>query len=228
MDGVGKQEENIMKHDFQYISKRDSQVSDAYDDLMQILRKVRSELKKEFTFQHKVVGSYSRNMITYDKKGNTGFDFDVNICPNDNEGSFKAKDLKLKFKAALDKYSAEFSFSPAEDSTRVLTIKVKNKKHSRIVYSVDFCIVNDYTDDDGDAQQEYIRHNKNQKSYEWCQQPDGYYMLPEKIQWLKDNRLWQQVTELYITNKNNNNDEHIHSRTIFANTVHEVCQRNGY
>lgn len=215
-------------HEFHYISKRDPQVKVAYDSLMLLLKKTRKELKSEFTFQHRVVGSYSRNMITYDAKGNTGFDFDLNIYPNDDDQLFTAKELKLKFKAALDKHCGEFGFSPAEDSTRVLTIKVKDRKKSRIIYSVDFCIVNDYTDDDNEERQEYIRNNKNQHTYEWCQQPNGYYMLPEKIQWLKDNGLWQQVTKRYITNKNNNNDEHVHSRTIFAVTVHQVCQQNRY
>ena len=217
-----------MKHDFRYISKRDPKVVEAYNDLMALLKEVRKELKKDYTFQHKVVGSYARNMITYDAKGNTGYDFDVNIYPNDDDNTIKPKDLKLKLKAALDKYGKAHGFAPAEDSTRVLTLKVKDQKHSRIVYSVDFCIVNDYTDDDGEERQEYIRFNKGQRSYTWEQQPDGYYMLPDKIQWCKDNRLWQQVTELYIEKKNENEDPNVHSRTIFANTVHQVCQQNGY
>jgi len=218
-----------MKHDFRYISKHDPKVETAYQDLMQLLSEVRKELKKTYTFQHRVVGSYKRNMITYDAKGNTGFDFDVNIYPNDDDNEISPKDLKLKLKAALNKCGPAHGFSPAEDSTRVLTIKVKDQKHSRIIYSVDFCIVNDYTDEDGDERQEYIHNNKKQKNgYSWTEQPEGYYMLPNKIEWLKGNGLWQHVLDTYINKKNTNDDEHIHSRTIFAITVHEVCQQNGY
>ena len=107
-----------MQHDFKYISKRDSQVAAAYDDLMLLLQEVRKELKGHYTFQHRVVGSYARNMITYDAKSNVGFDFDVNIYPNDD--GMEPKQIKLQFKKALDKHVKAHGFDYAEDSTRVL------------------------------------------------------------------------------------------------------------
>lgn len=218
-----------MKHDFYYISKKDPHVVKAYKDLIELLGKIQKTLKKYYTFQYKFIGSYARNMITYDKKGNTGFDFDVNIYPNDNdETTLTAEELRLSFKEALDKYGAAYGFAPAEDSTRVLTIKVKDRKNSRVVYSVDFAIVHDYIDNGGQDVQEYVRNNKKQRSYTWESQPKGYHMLPEKIKWVKDNGLWQQVRNLYLDKKNKNEDPHIHSRTIFAITIHEICQQNGY
>ncbi len=217
-----------MKHDFKYISKRSPQVSAAYEDLMLLLKEVRKELRKDYTFQHRIVGSYARDMITYDTKSNVGYDFDVNIYPNDDDDEFTAKQLKLKFKNALDKCASAHGFAPAEDSTRVLTIKIKDPKRSRIVFSIDFAFVNDYTDEDGKEHQEYIHNDKKGRNYSWCEQPQGYYLLPEKIQWIKDNNLWAGIRSLYIEKKNKNNDEHCHSRTIFAQTVHEVCQKNGF
>lgn len=216
------------EHDFHYISKHDPKVEAAYDDLMQLLREVRKELKNDYTFQHRLVGSYARNMMTYDAKGNVGPDFDVNIYPNDDENKIKPKALKTKFKAALDKFGPAHGYDAAEDSTRVLTIKIKDRKHSRVIFSVDFCFVNDYQDEDGYDCQEYIHFNKKQKTYEWQKQSDGYYMLPDKIQWIKDNGIWQRVLDRYIDNKSANTDPHVHSRTIFANTVHQVCQQAGY
>lgn len=217
-----------MQHDFHYISKHSPEVREAYGSLMELLSEVHHELK-QYTFQHKIVGSYSYNMITYDAKSNIGFDFDVNIYPHDEDNVIKPKDLRKWLKAAIDKCAQKYGFDFAEDSTRVLTIKVKDRKHSRIVYSVDFCIVNDYTDDDGDEHQKYVRFNKKHNSYEWDEQSDGYYMLPEKIEWLKDNGLWNDAfRKLYIDKKNSNTDPYVHSRTVFANTVHEVCQKNGF
>ena len=218
-----------MKHDFQYISKHDPMVVAAYDDLMQLLREVREDLRPYYTFQHQMVGSYARNMITYDKKSNTGFDFDVNIYPNDDEQRYEAKEIKQKFRDSLNKRIMFRSFDFAEDSTRVLTIKVKDRKHSSIVYSVDFAFVNDYEDDDGNKRQQYIRFNKKQGSYTWEEQPQGYYMLPEKIDWIKKHGLWDtDLRPYYIEKKNANNDRHIRSRTIFAIAVNEICQKNGY
>ena len=217
-----------MKHDFQFISKKDPQVSVAYNDLMELLREFRKELRMDYTFQHKLVGSYSRNMITFDAKSNVGFDFDVNIYPNDDEEKFTAKEIKLKFKRALDKWGSSHGFDDAEDSTRVLTIKVKDRKHSKVVYSVDFAFVNDYVDNKGNERQQYIHLDKNQMNYSWEQQPKGYYELPEKIQWIKDNNLWNVMKNLYIVKKNVNEDPDVHSRTIFAITVREICQKYRY
>ena len=75
MGGIGRERIHNMKHDFKFISKHSPQVKSAYSDLMEILSLVHDDLRKQYTFQHKPVGSYSRNMITYDAKSNIGFDF---------------------------------------------------------------------------------------------------------------------------------------------------------
>ena len=218
-----------MQHDFKYISKRDSQVAAAYDDLKLLLQEVRKELKGHYTFQDRVVGSYARNMITYDAKSNVGFDFDVNIYPNDDEEDFTPKEIKLMFKEALDRHVKSHGFDYAEDSTRVLTIKVKDRQRSMIVNSIDFAFVHDYKDDKGRKRQQYIRFNKMQNSYTWEEQGDGYYHLQEKIQWIKDQELWESdLRPYYLLKKNLNTDPDLHSRTIFAIAVHEICQKNGY
>ena len=226
MAGLGKEREKTMQHDFKYISKRDPKVVTAYNDLMQLLKEVRKELKSQYTFQHKIIGSYKRNMITYDEKSNVGFDFDVNIYPNDDENTLSAKEIKLSFKNALYKHVKEHGFDYAEDSTRVLTIKVKDRKHARVVYSVDFAFVNDYEDNHGQQHQEYIHFNKEQNQYEWKEQPEGYYMLPQKINWIKQQGLWETALKpYYIEKKNLNTNPDIHSRTVFAIAVHEICQK---
>lgn len=218
-----------MQHDFKYISKKDPQVRAAYQNLMQLLNEVRVELSKHYTFQHRIVGSYSRNMITYDQKGNVGYDFDVNIYPNDAEMNYSAKQIKQLFKQALDRHVFSYGFDYAEDSTRVLTIKVKDREHARIIHSVDFAFVNDYEDESGKKHQEYIHFNKSKNVYLWQEQKEGYYMLPERIEWIKEQGLWESdLKPYYIEKKNKNSDQNVHSRTIFANAVHEICQKHGY
>ena len=49
-----------------------------------------------------------------------------------------------------------------------------------------------------------------------------------KIQWLKDNELWNDLKDYYLDKKNNNQDPNKHSRSIFAESVNEMCQKNGY
>ena len=218
-----------MKHDFKYISKRDPKVKAAYENLMILLRKVREDLNEYYTFQHTLVGSYARNMITCDEKSNVGFDFDVNIFVNDDDQKYEPSQIKLLFKKALDNHVRKHGFDYAEDSTRVLTIKAKDSKHARILFSVDFAFVNDYLGNDGRAHQEYIRFNKEQGIYTWEEQPEGYYMLPEKISWIKAQGLWaSDLRPYYLAKKNSNENPEIHSRSIFAQAVKEICDKYGY
>lgn len=216
-----------MQHDFHFISKKDPKVKKAYNDILNILKEVQGLVRKRFTFRFDVVGSYKRNMITYDAKSNVGYDFDFNIEVNDGNDRYKPKQLKNMLQNAIDAVCVKYGYDHPEDSTRVLTIKMKNRKKSCILHSCDFAIVNNYIDDDGYEGQEYI-HNDKHGNYTWCEQPEGYYMLPDKIDWIKENDLWDVMLKLYIEKKNRNNDPNVHSRTIFAVTVHEICQKFGF
>jgi hypothetical protein len=53
-------------------------------------------------------------------------------------------------------------------------------------------------------------------------------MLLEKIEWLKSNRLWNDLRDYYIEKKNNNFNPDKHSRAIFSEAVTEMCQKNGF
>ena len=213
-------------HNFQYVSRK--QLSHVKNNLIRIINSVQDEVRKDFTFRYDFVGSIKRNMVTYDVKSNIGYDFDVNIQVNDKECRFSAKEIKTKIRIALDKVAPRFGYDNAEDSTRVLTIKVKDRKNSRILYSCDFAIVNDYIDDDGNDRQEYIHFNKKHHKYIWQEQPQGFYLLDEKAEWIKDCGYWDEMRMLYLYKKNCNNDSNKHSRSIYAETIHEICQKYGY
>ncbi len=213
-------------HNYQYVSRK--QLSPVKQNLIQIINSVQYDLCKDFTFRYDFVGSVKRNMVTYDVGTNIGYDFDVNIQINDDECRFSAKDIKTKIRLALNKVAYRYGYDNAEDSTRVLTIKVKDKKNSKILHSCDFAIVNDYVDDDGNECQKYIHFNKKQNRYFWQEQPQGFYLLEEKTKWIKDSGYWQKVRDLYLDKKNHNNNPHKHSRNIYAETVQEICQKHDY
>lgn len=213
---------------FQYVDPK--QLSSVKKELIQIIHAVQNEVRQYFTFQFYFVGSVERNMVTYDVKSNIGFDFDVDIDihVNDDDCKYSAKEIKTKIMLALNKVVHRYGYDNAEDSTRVITIKVKDKQNSKILHSCDLAIVNDYTDDYGNERQEYIHFHKKQKTYSWQKQPQGFYSLDEKAEWIKDYGYWQDVRELYLYKKNHNNDPHKHSRSIYAETIHEICQKYGY
>ena len=212
-------------HDFEYVPNQEWEP--IRDELFKIIHRLQDEVRDEFTFQYHIVGSSKRKMITRDRNSNTGFDFDVNIEVNDPDENYSAEEIRNILHKGLDRvinpygYSI-FGYDYTEDSTRVLTIKVKDKTNSRILHSCDFCIIYEC----GDGRQQYIRYNKKQNSYSWEYQPKGYMELSAKIEWVKEQGLWQQVRKYYLYKKNINDNPNKHSRTIFAETIHEIWQKN--
>lgn len=210
---------------FEFVSKKKR--APFKKELITILNEVQNIVREDFTFRYDFVGSDKRNMVTCDFKSNVGFDFDVNIEINDEDNHFSAKRIKTKLINALNKIARKYGYDFAEDSTRVITIKVKDTQNSKILHSCDFAIVNNYIDEDGYERQEYIRFNKKNKSYYWEERHDGYYMLPKKAEWIKDNELTPELRWVYL-NKKNRNSNFKHSRTLYAEAVHEICQKYGY
>ena len=216
-------------YNFEYVPKEEWKP--IKDKLIEIIHELQDEVRGYFTFQYHFVGSSERKMITRDRNSNTGFDFDVNIEVNDPDENHSAEKIRNILRKGLDKVNnpnpygySILGYNYTEDSTRVLTIKVKDRANACILHSCDFCIIYEC----GDGRQQYIRYNKKQKSYSWEYQPKGYYKLSDKIEWIKKQKLWQQVRDNYIYKKNTNTDDNKKSRAIFAETIHQVCQQNGY
>ena len=92
--------------DFVYVTKKEAALNRA--DLEELIHLVQDELRKTFTFCYEFIGSASRNMITYDRKSNVGYDFDVNIRVNDKDNEFTAKEIKNKLMNAFNKHSKRF------------------------------------------------------------------------------------------------------------------------
>ena len=210
-------------HDFQYVTKKTA--APVKEELLQLIHEVQDEVRKKFTFRYDFIGSSSRNMITQDLKSNIGFDFDVNFEVNDDEQKYTPKDIRLTIKRAIDKVAPKYGYSPCEDSTRVLTIKKIDHERSRIIHSCDIAIVNNFTNDNEEEDQEYIRFEKKQNQYVWALQPRPFIGLTEKIEWLKKNKLWGETRDYYIEKKNNNTDPNKHSRSIFAETINEMYDK---
>ena len=209
-------------HDFKYVTKNEAKP--VKEDLYQILHEVQDIVRDYFTFSFTPVGSSKRNMITYDTKSNIGFDFDFNIEVNDDDEEFSPEGIRTILRNAIDRVAPRYGYKYCEDSTRVLTIKKVNTFSSRIIHSCDFAIV--YNCKDG--RQQYIRFDKANNKYSWEYQGKGFVGLEKKIEWLKKKKLWEELTDYYIFKKNNNNDTNKHSRSIFAESVNEMCMKNGY
>ena len=212
-------------YNFEYVDK--SIWSPAKENVERILHEVQNLVRHKFTFSYTFIGSASRNMVTCDFSSNIGFDFDINIYINDDDEQYSAKDQKQIIMDALNQIAWRYGYARCDNSTRVITIKAKDRLNSRILYSCDIAIVHDYIGDKGEKKQQYIRFNKERQTYRWVEQPQGYN-LEKKISWLKEKSLLNEVRAAYLYKKNTNMNPDKHSRSLFAETVHEVCVRNGY
>lgn len=209
-------------HDFRYVTKKQAQP--IKDELYQILYMVQDLVRDNFTFSFTPIGSSSRNMITCDAKSNIGFDFDINIEVNDDNEDFEPKEIRTIIRTAIDRVAPRYGYKNCEDSTRVLTIKKVDTSHSHIIHSCDFAIVYNC----GDGRQQYIRFNKDNNYYFWEYQGKGFVGLEKKMDWLKRENLWGELQDYYIYKKNCNDNPDKHSRSIFAESINEMCQKNGY
>lgn len=209
-------------HDFCYVSKKEA--AQERENIINLIHDVQDEVRDKFTFQYVFVGSSKRKMITFDRKSNVGYDFDVDFEVNDDDENYTPKELRTIIRSAIDKVAPNYGYDYCEHSTRVLTIKQKDYKSAKILHSCDFAIVNNCED----GKQQYIRYNKDSQTYSWEYQGNGFEYLSDKIEWLKENKLWNDLRDYYIEKKNENNNPDKHSRSIFAESVNEMCQKNGY
>ena len=206
---------------FEYVTKAEARP--VWEEINEILREVQNQVREQFTFQFRFVGSFSRNMITCDRKSNIGFDFDVNIYVNDEEECFSAEDLRRILKRAIDRVARRYGYKDCEDSTRVLTMKMVDRSRRAIRHSCDFAIV--WDSEDG---QQYVRYNKKANYYSWEYQGGAFQNLEERMKWLKENGNWGELRDYYLEKKNTNQDPNKKSRSIFAEAVKEMCDKAGY
>lgn len=207
-------------HDFVYVTKASARP--VKNELLKIIREVQDIVRPHFTFQFKIVGSSSMNMITYDRKSNIGFDFDFNLEINDDEEEYNVAEIRHIIKNAIDQVAPRYGYNHCEDSTRVLTIKKVNTLTSKILHSCDFALVYNC----GDGRQQYIRFNKERNNYTWEYQGKGFKNLENKITWLKANDYWRELQNYYLDKKNRNNNPDKHSRSILAESINEMYQKN--
>lgn len=203
-------------YDFVYVTK--SSAKPVKNELVQVIHEVQDIVRPYFTFKLRPVGSGSMNMITYDRKSNIGFDFDLEI---NNDENYTPSEIRHIIKNAIDQVAPRYGYKHCENSTRVLTIKKVNTFTSRILHSCDFAIV--YNCRDG--RQKYIRFNKKHNNYTWEYQGKSFKNLEKRISWLKVNDYWGELQDYYIDKKNRNNNPNKHSRSILAESINEMYQR---
>ena len=207
-------------NDFDYVPE--NLTKPKMNDLRELMLFIQEYVKDRegFTFNYEFVGSSAMNMITYEKKGNIGYDFDINIEPIITDTKIDAKTVHDVFFNALREYAGKYGYTHIEESTSVITIKAVDYYRSKIKFSCDFAIVRHYKKKK-DKFQQYIRFNKAKQTYSWVDRGKGFYIEP-KIKWLKKHNLWDEFLDYYLYKKNINENPDKHSRSIRAEAVNEM------
>lgn len=206
-------------HEFEYVPREEWKP--VRKELVEIIRKTQQLLSPNFTFSFAFIGSSHRGLITRERNGNRGYDFDVDLRVNDEDEEYSAEELKHLFMRAFDSVSWEYGYSPCEDSTRVITMKRVDEFNSKILYGCDFAIVNNYYDKKGNPRQQYVFFDKKSNEYLWLERSKDYCRLKEKEEKIKEAGVWSLVRSVYLDKKCRFSYQK-KSRALYAETINEV------
>ncbi len=204
---------------YEFVSEEEYQP--VQDALIQLIKRVRKEVKDCFNFKYYFVGSARWGVITREVRGNRGYDFDLDFKVN-CEDEYPAERIKSILMDAFRKHGASFGYKNPENSTSVITIK--HVYDSRIVYSCDIAVVNEYKDEHGDIRTRNICLDKTSGTYIWNIRSKGYDHQKEKVDKIKNAGRWEELKKTYLWKKNNNT-EGKESRALFAEAVNETIQK---
>ena len=194
-----------------------------YQELNVIIEKLHKILKdsRVCTFQEVLIGSGKYGLVTYDIKGNKGFDFDFNLVIQnlyddfcDEDGEFTAQDLKYEIMDALKEALIGTNYKNPKDSTSVLTIKVVDSNNSKILYGADFAIIYEGSK---------IKHDKNTKAYIFEGRTSGSYNEIDKIEIIKRDKHWDEFRTRYLEKKNASLDKK--SSSIRRETTNDIWMK---
>ena len=229
--------------EFEYVTPEEAQpVMDEIIALIQDMQKcVRKDFKKDFTLKYRFVYGSSRNMITREKDGNKGFEFDVNLIPNFHEDEYSDEKMaKILFNAievclrlsgvkSMKKYG-ELIIDNSDDRIDVFTIKIIDKADSNIVHSCDFAITRTLCKG-GKQIKQCICNDKKCFGYRWEDRLDFDIDIEERLQLIE---YYDSITEIdlsaelrdsYLKNKNQNQILTKKSRKIFVETVNNMIYK---
>lgn len=205
-----------MANQYEYVTRRE--FSPINQNFQLIINQVHKEMKQHgITFQHELIGSGSRRLVTRISGGNTGYDFDYNLVIQQVPDEFSPKKIKNLFRESFRRALRNTKYKDPEDSTSVLTIKMIDSKNSRIIHSFDIALT--FCSEDGEK---YIRNNKN-GSYTWEYRKCKVFNQ-ELVEEIKDFYVdgWGLIYEEYLDLKNNNRDSNKHSYNLYVEAVNNI------
>ncbi len=193
------------------------------EEVEKIIKHAQQIMRKKYdtTFQFKLVGSANRHLVTKIKNGNRGYDFDYNLILQKYDLWDNPKKLKQQFMAAFSEAVKGTPYKSPEDSTSSITIKVVDKKESKIIRSCDLAIIYYVDDDDTDEGYMFLKNWKN-GSYSFeprSLSQNSDYKLEEILEYEQG---WNMIREEYLKIKNRNKYTNKKSFVLCLESIHNV------
>lgn len=206
---------------YEYVSKRE--YTPYKKEVEDIIRHAQQIMKKRYntTFQYKLIGSGDRHLVTKIKNGNRGYDFDYNLILQKTDLWRNPKKLKQQFMIAFSDAVKGTPYKTPEDSTSSITIKVVDKKKSKIIRSCDLAIIYYVDDDDTDEGYMYLKNWKNNK-YSFEERRLSHNVDSKLDGILEYEQGWNMIREEYLKIKNKNKDRNKKSFILYLESIHNV------
>lgn len=206
---------------YEYVNKRE--YAPHKKEVEDIIRHAQRIMKNKYntTFQYKLIGSAGRHLVTKIKNGNKGYDFDYNLALQKSDLWNNPKKLKQQFMDAFNDAVVGTPYSSPEDSTSSITVKVVDRKNSKIIRSFDLAIIYYMDDEEPDDGYMYLRNWKNGRySFELRRLSVKINAKRDEIEEYEDG--WNMIREEYLKLKNKNKDINKKSFILYLESINNV------
>jgi hypothetical protein len=209
--------------DKEFLKKLKNTCSGIINELVQMINN-----EEALEVEAHLVGSGAKNLITQNEE--EPVDLDYNLCIltcnefNINDG----KSIKEYIRKSFNKVLKRNGWGDCQDSKSALTTEYRVfNTGNQTSFSIDLCIVTE----DGDRWWRLI-HKKTGyvQTDEWIwNEGKNSKGLRNKVEWLKDNNLWNEVRDAYLDKKNmylRRNDYNHPSFICYIEAVNEVYDKH--
>ena len=208
--------------DKDYVKRMKSVCSDLINQLVQNINK-----DDVMEVAAHLVESGAKNLITQNAKERVDLDYNLEIIECWEYGINNCREIKTYIINKFNEVLRNNDWGDCKDSTSAITTEERVfKKGNKTPFSIDLCIVR--TDRNGWYR---LIHNKTgfvcYDTYIWNPARNSNN-LPRKVDWLKENDLWNEVRKTYLDKKNmylTRNDYDHNSFIIYIETINEVYDR---
>ncbi|MCQ2741127.1 MAG: hypothetical protein MJ210_03305 [Alphaproteobacteria bacterium] len=208
--------------DKDYVKRMKSVCSDLINQLVQNINK-----DDVMEVAAHLVGSGAKNLITQNAKERVDLDYNLEIIECWEYSINNCREIKTYIINKFNEVLRNNDWGDCKDSTSAITTEERVfKKGNKTPFSIDLCIVR--TDKNGWYR--LIHHKTGFVCYDdyiWNQARNSSD-LQERVDWLKENDLWNEVRETYLDKKNmylTRNDYDHNSFIIYIETINEVYDR---